>query len=160
MEAFHIIQPFKLTYISSSSFLITVQKPTRSRFVLNNRNNINIIYVFKRLQPLHYCSRWHELSSLFEFIIYNYLSINPSIQPGSNGNSWCPSSPAWSLTTRSRRRSTRAAFISLRNRMSGTGCSTGVVACGAVRPQAFKFLANFSEMADLSDKWDAYSWMK
>ena len=30
-------------------------------------------------------------------------------------------------------------------------------ACGAVRPQAFVFLANFYEMADLSGKRHAYS---
>ena len=33
-------------------------------------------------------------------------------------------------------------------------------ACGAMRPQAFVFLANFSEMADLSGKRHVYSWMK
>ena len=31
-----------------------------------------------------------------------------------------------------------------------------IYACGAVRPQAFVFLANFSEMADLSGKRHAY----
>ena len=30
-------------------------------------------------------------------------------------------------------------------------------ACGAVRPQAYMFLANFSEMADLSGERHAYS---
>ena len=33
-------------------------------------------------------------------------------------------------------------------------------AYGAVRPLAPVFLANFSEMADLSGKRHAYSWMK
>ena len=36
---------------------IYISSYARNGFVLNNRNNIYIIYVFKRLQPLHFYSR-------------------------------------------------------------------------------------------------------
>ena len=48
---------------------LSVQKPVRTGFVLNNRNTSDINCVFKRLQPLHYCSRGCEPSISINSII-------------------------------------------------------------------------------------------
>ena len=48
---------------SSARLPHTVQKPARTGFLLNNRKTIDINCVFKRFQPLHYCSRRREPST-------------------------------------------------------------------------------------------------
>ena len=56
---------------SSARLPYTVQKPVRTGFVRNNRNSIDINCVFKRLQPLYYCSRRREPSISINSIITN-----------------------------------------------------------------------------------------
>ena len=54
---------------SSARLPYTVQKPVRTGFVLNNRNTIDINCAFKRLQPLHFCSRRREPSISINSIV-------------------------------------------------------------------------------------------
>ena len=50
-----------------------VRKPVRTGFVLNIRNNIDINCVFKRRQPLHYCSRRREPSISINSIVFKQV---------------------------------------------------------------------------------------